>query len=259
MAREKQQVRLPELPVFKRFSLVLRQEFASAEDVLAALERSSQKVQRSIDKAEEQKRRERATGAKEPVVEQLPEPEPEPEHAEEDEVLEEEEVEYEDELQYEGEAGDPDEVRPAASAEPEPAGPDAPPSKRRLSRRQLREQREREEAEAARREEEWREQDRLAAMREEARRAASAEQEPDEDWRLPIEEDEELIPADREFPAWDEEGASVRTGNSSPRPRQRQSKPGGKKVKAQPQIVRVGARGKPLKSSAQKKPAQKKR
>lgn len=37
-------VRLPELPIFRKFSLALRQEFARAEDVLAALDESRRQI-----------------------------------------------------------------------------------------------------------------------------------------------------------------------------------------------------------------------
>lgn len=49
MAGEDDRVRLPELPVFKRYSLALRQEFAGGEEILAMLDRTALKVQQILD------------------------------------------------------------------------------------------------------------------------------------------------------------------------------------------------------------------
>lgn len=51
MASDDDRIRLPELVIFKKFSLALRQEFASSKDLLIALERSMTKVQKLAEKA----------------------------------------------------------------------------------------------------------------------------------------------------------------------------------------------------------------
>lgn len=45
-------IRLPELPIFKKYSLALRQEFASPKELLSALDRTARKVETFLDKAE---------------------------------------------------------------------------------------------------------------------------------------------------------------------------------------------------------------
>lgn len=45
-------IRLPELPIFKKYSLAVRQEFASPKELLAALDRTARKVETFLDKAE---------------------------------------------------------------------------------------------------------------------------------------------------------------------------------------------------------------
>lgn len=96
MKTDPQQVRLPELPIFKKYSLALRDEYARASDVLALLERTSARIQQMVDKAEEALRRqeeaELAAAAavaeeiqvEEPVLEAVAEPEDEAEPEEED-------------------------------------------------------------------------------------------------------------------------------------------------------------------------------
>lgn len=64
-------VRLPELPIFKKYSLALRQEFASPKELLTALDRTTKKVETFLDKAENQ----RDIGAETPTLEEVPEAE----------------------------------------------------------------------------------------------------------------------------------------------------------------------------------------
>lgn len=66
MAGDDDRIRLPELPIFKKYSLALRHEFASPKEILAALERSETKVQKLLDKAEERRRRMELQGEGEP-------------------------------------------------------------------------------------------------------------------------------------------------------------------------------------------------
>lgn len=73
MAKESDKVRLPELPVFKRFSLALRQEYASADEVLSVLERTVTRINALLDQAEEARRR--AEGRDLPEAVTLVEPE----------------------------------------------------------------------------------------------------------------------------------------------------------------------------------------
>jgi len=56
MANEPEQIRLPELPVFKRYSLALRQEYASAEEISAVLQRTSAKLEELLENAERKAR-----------------------------------------------------------------------------------------------------------------------------------------------------------------------------------------------------------
>lgn len=58
MAKDGDQVRLPELPIFKKYSLALRQEFASPKEILNVLDRTANKIQRVLEKAEAQQRNE---------------------------------------------------------------------------------------------------------------------------------------------------------------------------------------------------------
>lgn len=80
-------IRLPELPIFKKYSLALRQEFASPKELLNALDRTARKVETFLDKAETVR----------DLVEETPAPAEEPPEAE----LEAAEVEdaFETELQ----------------------------------------------------------------------------------------------------------------------------------------------------------------
>lgn len=57
MAKETGKIRLPELPIFKKYSLAVRQEYVTPQEVLAALERTTARVERLIEKAEEERRR----------------------------------------------------------------------------------------------------------------------------------------------------------------------------------------------------------
>ena len=57
MAKETNKIRLPELPIFKKYSLAVRQEYVTPQEVLAALERTTARVERLIEKAEEERRR----------------------------------------------------------------------------------------------------------------------------------------------------------------------------------------------------------
>lgn len=57
MAKQRDQIRLPELPVFKKFSLALRQEYANADEILNVLDRTATRVQRLVEKAEDARRR----------------------------------------------------------------------------------------------------------------------------------------------------------------------------------------------------------
>lgn len=52
---DEEQIRLPELPVFKRYSLALRQEFASPEEILTMLERTSARIESIVRKAQKRK------------------------------------------------------------------------------------------------------------------------------------------------------------------------------------------------------------
>lgn len=56
MAKDDTRVRLPELPIFKKYSLALRQEFATPKELLGVLDRTASKVQGLIEKAEAAKR-----------------------------------------------------------------------------------------------------------------------------------------------------------------------------------------------------------
>lgn len=62
MEKDPRQIRLPELPVFKKYSLALRQEFAGADEVLSMLERTKTRVGALVERAEEQRRRQEAAG-----------------------------------------------------------------------------------------------------------------------------------------------------------------------------------------------------
>lgn len=57
MPKDSEKVRLPELPVFKKYSLALRQEFASVDEILSVLERTTTKIRDSIERADEERRR----------------------------------------------------------------------------------------------------------------------------------------------------------------------------------------------------------
>ena len=58
MKTDPEQVRLPELPIFKKYSLALREEYARAPDVLAMLERTSSRIKEMVEKAEDLRRKE---------------------------------------------------------------------------------------------------------------------------------------------------------------------------------------------------------
>lgn len=58
-AGDSDKIRLPELPVFKRFSLALRQEYATAEEILAVIDRTVSRIKDVIDRDEEIRRRAR--------------------------------------------------------------------------------------------------------------------------------------------------------------------------------------------------------
>lgn len=58
MKTDPEQVRLPELPIFKKYSLALREEYARASDVLAMLERTSSRIKEMVEKAEDKRRKE---------------------------------------------------------------------------------------------------------------------------------------------------------------------------------------------------------
>lgn len=74
MAKDDDKVSLPELPVFKKYSLALRQEFASPKEVLSVLERTASKVHAMLERAEAKRRRELESQQLEPEPELLPEP-----------------------------------------------------------------------------------------------------------------------------------------------------------------------------------------
>ena len=61
-----EQIRLPELPVFKRFSLALRQEYATASEILSMLDRTTSRIETLLKKAEEESRK-----AEDPVDEEV--------------------------------------------------------------------------------------------------------------------------------------------------------------------------------------------
>src|SRR5688572_3241126 len=63
MPKDSSKVRLPELPVFKKYSLALRQEFASVEEVLSVLERTTTKIRDSVERADEERRRQEQAAA----------------------------------------------------------------------------------------------------------------------------------------------------------------------------------------------------
>lgn len=95
MAKESEKVRLPELPVFKRFSLALRQEYASADEILSVINRTVTRINALLDQAEEARRRANGRDVPDAVIpeelDEPEEPEEEPEEvqsdAEEAEVL----------------------------------------------------------------------------------------------------------------------------------------------------------------------------
>src|ERR671918_472375 len=43
-------IRLPELPVFKRFSLALRQEYATADEILAVIDRTVSRIKDLLER-----------------------------------------------------------------------------------------------------------------------------------------------------------------------------------------------------------------
>ena len=57
MAKETEKIRLPELPIFKKYSLAVRQEFATPHEILATLERTTARIQKLLEKAEDERRR----------------------------------------------------------------------------------------------------------------------------------------------------------------------------------------------------------
>lgn len=57
MAKETEKIRLPELPIFKKYSLAVRQEFATPHEILATLERTTARIQKLLEKAENERRR----------------------------------------------------------------------------------------------------------------------------------------------------------------------------------------------------------
>ena len=57
MAKETEKIRLPELPIFKKYSLAVRQEFATPHEILATLERTTARIQKLLEKAEDESRR----------------------------------------------------------------------------------------------------------------------------------------------------------------------------------------------------------
>lgn len=57
MAKETEKIRLPELPIFKKYSLAVRQEFATPHEILATLERTTARIQKLVEKAEDERRR----------------------------------------------------------------------------------------------------------------------------------------------------------------------------------------------------------
>lgn len=57
MAKESEKIRLPELPIFKKYSLAVRQEFATPHEILATLERTTARIQKLLEKAEDERRR----------------------------------------------------------------------------------------------------------------------------------------------------------------------------------------------------------
>ncbi|MBW3589565.1 MAG: hypothetical protein KY429_09120 [Actinobacteria bacterium] len=57
MAKESEKIRLPELPIFKKYSLAVRQEFATPNEILATLERTTARIQKLLEKAEDERRR----------------------------------------------------------------------------------------------------------------------------------------------------------------------------------------------------------
>lgn len=81
MAKDGDQVRLPELPIFKKYSLALRQEFASPKEILNVLDRTASKVQRVLERAEETAPAEPEPGTFAAESEPSPVPELEPDDA----------------------------------------------------------------------------------------------------------------------------------------------------------------------------------
>lgn len=79
MGNQTPKIRLPELPIFKKYSLALRQEFASSRELLLALERTASKIQKVLDR-EEQKAHVASDGFA-PEDEERSEKEPAPEEA----------------------------------------------------------------------------------------------------------------------------------------------------------------------------------
>jgi hypothetical protein len=57
MDKETGQVRIPELPVFKKYSLAVRQEFAGADEILAILERTTDRIHVLVAREEEARKR----------------------------------------------------------------------------------------------------------------------------------------------------------------------------------------------------------
>lgn len=54
----RESIRLPELPVFKKYSLALRQEFAEAKEIIGLLERTLDRVASIVEAAEADEERE---------------------------------------------------------------------------------------------------------------------------------------------------------------------------------------------------------
>lgn len=102
MAEHNDSIRLPELPVFKRYSLALRQEYASAEEILGILQRSSAKVEDILSKQADKQRRE------EEVLANVPEPTEQPGGSEDLSMLEESEDLPSDRPFWEDDSGEED-------------------------------------------------------------------------------------------------------------------------------------------------------
>lgn len=66
MAKDPEKIRLPELPVFKKYSLALRQEFASVDEILAVLDRTSMKIRDTVERADEERRRQESSHVTDP-------------------------------------------------------------------------------------------------------------------------------------------------------------------------------------------------